>query len=138
MKEAFKLLAGTLLGLAAMAALSFVIWGWQYGTAELRGKVGAELKIESADSRIANYEHFYDLCAAVQGYEQALIAQTSALAAGVDPDRTYANIAGVTAQRARAVAQYNADANKAYTKARFLGDTLPRSLDVNVETTQCN
>lgn len=138
MKQALKVSAGVLLALAAMAALSFALWGWLYGTAEIRGKVGAELKIESADNRISSYEHFYDLCAAVQGYEQALVAQAAAVTAGANPERAAANIAGISAQRARAIAQYNADANKSYTKARFLGDTLPRRLDLNLENTQCN
>lgn len=138
MRDAMKNTGAMLLGLALLAALSFLLWGWLYSTAGVRGAVQAELKIESGDNRISSYEHFYDLCAAVQGYEQALIAQRAALAAGSDTNRTNANIAGITAQRARAIAQYNADANKSYTKARFLGDTLPRRLDVNLETTQCN
>lgn len=138
MKEGLKLAGWGLLALVGMAAISLLLWGWVYSTAEIRGKVGAEVKIESADNRISSYEHFFDLCAAVQGYEQALLAQTSAFSAGANPERTYANIAGIRAQRARAIAQYNADANKSYTKARFLGDELPRRLEINQENTQCN
>jgi hypothetical protein len=138
MKDAKRTGLTVIVGVLALLIFTLGSWVWLYGTAEIRGRVGAEVKLESADSRIANYDHFYDLCAAVQGYEHALLSQRSALAAGISADRAYTNMAGITAQRARAIAQYNADANKSYTKARFLGDTLPRRLDVNLENTQCN
>lgn len=138
MKAAIKTTAAIVLALLVLTLLSLVGLAWVYSTAEIRGKVGAEVKIESADSRIANYDHFFDLCAAVQGYEQASAGQRAQIAAGVEVSRAYTNLTGIQAQRARAIAQYNADANKAYTKARFLGDGLPRRLDVNLENTQCN
>ena len=138
MKQAIRTAAGLLLAMLALAAMSLAGWAWMYSTAEIRGKAGAEVKIESADSRIANYDHFFDLCAAVQGYEQAAAGQRAQIAAGVEVNRAYTNLTGIQAQRSRAIAQYNADANKSYTKARFLGDTLPRRLDVNLENTQCN
>ncbi len=138
MTDAAKAIGMLLVALLVGAGLALANWGWKTHTAEIRGKANAEVQIESADSRISNYEHFFDLCAAVQGYEQAAAGQRAQIAAGVEVSRAYTNLTGIQAQRSRAIAQYNADANKSYTKARFLGDTLPRRLDVNLENTQCN
>lgn len=127
---------------AALALMALLIAGtlaYRYYTAEVRGVVSAEEQIESAGSRITNYEHFYDLCAAVQGHEDALDAQHRAIesAGGDEAERIRANIAGLEAQRNRAIRRYNADARKAYTRARFLGEDLPRELDTDQEHTQC-
>lgn len=124
----------------AVPVLSGLGWAWKYYTAEVRGVSEAERRIESADSRIGNYEHFYDLCAFVQSQEVSLSSQRSLLESSEDAKertRVRSNIAGLEAQRARAINQYNADANKSYTRARFLGEDLPRKLDANVEATSC-
>ncbi|MAX33709.1 MAG: hypothetical protein CME72_11675 [Halomonadaceae bacterium] len=128
--------------IGAIALLLLVIaggWAFRYFTAETRGIVNAEEQIESAGSRITNYEHFYDLCAAVQGHEDALAAQRHALAnaEGDEAERIRANVAGLEAQRNRAIRRYNADARKAYTRARFLGEDLPREISTQEDRTQC-
>ncbi|WP_288365589.1 hypothetical protein [uncultured Marinobacter sp.] len=125
--------------IVALMLLSFLGWGWMYLTAEIKGRAEAERQIESAPSRIANYEHFYDLCATIQGNEAALAAQRAAMAtAPADEQARYrANIAGIHAQRQRNIARYNQDASKSYTRARFLGEDLPRRLDPNQEYTVC-
>lgn len=135
----WKIIGATFAAALVVMVLAAGGWAWRYFTAETRGVVDAEVQIESAPSRIGNYEHFYDLCAAVQGHEDALAAQRQALegAEGKEAERIRANVAGLSAQRDRAIRRYNADANKAYTRARFLGDDLPRQLDTNVETTVC-
>lgn len=133
--------AGFLLLIAVCALLALGGWAWMYITAEPKGIAEAERQIESAPSRIANYEHFYDLCAEVQGLEASLSAQRVALEATgseSERERLRSNIAGLTAQRARTIARYNADARKSYTRARFLGQDLPRSLDLNQEKTTCD
>lgn len=144
MKDFFKnvgaLLATVIILAGLMMAAAIGSWTWRYFTAETRGVVDAEEQIESAASRITNYEHFYDLCGLVQSREDALHAQRAQLAETNDPDeqaRIRTNIAGLEAQRSRAIRRYNADADKAYTRARFLGDDLPRELNINRETTQC-
>lgn len=128
----------TLAGLMLLAAIG---WGWRYVTAPVRGIVGAEEQIESAASRITNYEHFFDLCASVQGHEAAIRAAEAQLdtlqtgdASRSEVERVIAVLAGTRAQRERAIARYNADASKSYTRARFLASDLPYRLDARGET----
>jgi len=136
MKNNLLLIVGFIL---ALMLLSLLGWGWMYLTAEFKGRAEAERQIESAGSRIANYEHFYDLCATIQGNEASLAAQRAAMAgAPADEQARYrANIAGIEAQRRRNIARYNQDANKSYTRARFLGEDLPRRINANQENTVC-
>lgn len=107
---------------------------WTFGvlTADVKGRGEARKQLRSADYRIQAYDHFYNLCAAVQASEAALDAQLAELAStpqgSDDRERILANIAGVTAERARAIRQYNADARKGYTLARFRASDLPFQL----------
>lgn len=141
MKQDVKMATGWLVwALLAVGVVSAIAWGWRYYTAEVRGVANAEVSIESANSRIANYDHFFDLCASVQGYEGAIGVQKALLPnlTGKDKERTGVVIASMEAQRARAIAQYNADARKSYTKARFLASELPHQLNLSAESTTCN
>lgn len=118
------LIAGVLLTLAGYA--------WQYIMAPVAGRANAEWKIESADSRIANYNKYFDQCAAIQGYESSIEVQQAALTAATDASdksRIQTVIAGIKAQRSRAIAQYNADVRKVYTEARFKDSSLPSQID---------
>ena len=135
-----KALTALVAAVAILAAICAAGWAWKYFTAAPRGMANAEQQIESAPSRITNYNHYFDLCASIQGYNGQLDAQQDQLDASESADdrsRIRANIAGLKGQRARAVAQYNADARKAYTKARFLGDSLPKHINRNPENLTC-
>lgn len=124
-----KILAFALLALAVVTVGGYA---WKYYMAPVAGKANAEWKIESADSRIAGYEKFFDQCAAIQGYESAIAVQQDALLAATDPadkSRLQTVIAGIKAQRSRAIAQYNADARKTYTTGRFKDAGLPQQID---------
>lgn len=135
-----KILGAVLATIVLVLFVAAGIWGIRYYTAETRGVITAEEQIESAGSRITSYEHFYDLCATVQTREDALGAQEAQLEGAESQDerqRIRANIAGLQAQRNRAIHQYNADARKSYTQARFLGDDLPRKLSADQEVTSC-
>lgn len=145
MSDTLKGLGTGLLVLAAIAATGVAIdlgttW-YKAKTAAFHGKANAEVQIESAPSRIANYNSFYDQCAAIQGYESAIKVQESAITLGMPADdrsRTMTVIAGIQAQRGRAIAQYNADARKQYTAARFKASDLPFQLNDSVNgATQC-
>lgn len=110
-------------------------YGYKYVMAPVAGKANAEWKIESADSRIAGYEKFFDQCAAIQGYESAIQVQQDGLLAATTPEdksRIQTVIAGIKAQRSRAIAQYNADARKTYTSGRFKDAGLPQQIDDSV------
>ncbi len=113
--------------LVAMVALAFVGWGWRWFAAPIEGKVGARETIQSGASRIANYEHFFNLCAAIQGNEAQLDALDDEAKATPPSEmsRVRANITGVRAARAGAIAQYNADARKSYTQGQFRDSDLP-------------
>jgi len=102
-------------------------------TANIVGRGEAHIRIQSADFRIPAYNHFFDLCAAIQADEASLDAQSdelSALTQGTrDYNRVLTNIAGIVADRQRAIAQYNADARKDYTIGQFRDSNLPYQLD---------
>lgn len=140
MKDSLKIV-----GIVSVVLLLFGLvvtgyYGISYLTASIRGRVNAENQIESAPSRITSYNHFYDLCASIQSYEGALKAQKEQLKESTSEDdksRIRANIAGLKGQRYRAIAKYNADAEKAYTIARFLGNKLPKHINPNQENISC-
>lgn len=115
-------------------------WAWRYYTAEVRGVVGQEERVQSALHRMGAYEHFYDLCASVQGHEATLTAarkQLGETAEEAERQRIRANIAGIESQRARSIARYNADARKDHTVGQFRDAELPYSLKPEAEKTSC-
>lgn len=127
-----------LYGLAAFVSvwlLGAAIWGidygWRWATAGPVGQLEAREEILSGATRITAYNHFFDLCASVQANEAALAASIDELSATTRPEdqeRIRTNITGLTAQRARAIAQYNADARKSYTIGQFRSLSLPYEL----------
>lgn len=125
--------------IAFLALASLGGYAWMHFIAPIKGKAEAEMQIESKESRIGNYEHFFDLCAVIQGNEATLAAQQAALAtaSGDEAQRYRANVAAISSQRQRNIARYNADARKAYTRARFLGESLPKRINPSNESTQC-
>ena len=129
--------AGKWLAFILLAIVVMTVGGYafKYYMAPVAGKANAEWKIESADSRVGNYEKYFDQCAAIQGYESAIEVQQEALknaTAPEDKSRLQTVIAGIKAQRSRAVAQYNADVRKAYTSGRFKDASLPQQIDDSI------
>lgn len=125
---------GLIIGLAVLVGGG---WAIRYYTAEVRGVVGAEEQIQSAPSRIANYNYFFDLCAAIQGHEASLGAQARQLdqvTTERERNRILANIAGLEGQRARSIARYNQDARKEYTRGQFRDSQLPYQLSEGADT----
>lgn len=141
------LLKGVLSGAAVLvvivsagAALDLGGRWYKSTTATFAGKADAERYIESGPVRIDAYNRFYDACAAIEGYEAAISAQTAALPGLTleDASRTRAIITSITAQRSRAIAQYNADARKTDTLASFMASDLPYQIpDVKGGSTKC-
>jgi len=128
------------IGLFALGVVvTLMAWGFGWVFAPAKGKLEARQQINSGSFRIASYDHFFDLCAAVQSDEARLAAQKVELrtATGDDRQRIEANIAGITADRADAVNQYNADAAKSYTEGQFRSSHLPYQLDTQEEHTTC-
>lgn len=140
MKFGFQLFIGLIGLLLLLAVLAGINWGWRYFTADVRGIVGAEEQRKAANFRLQAYNRFFDMCAAIQGHEATLKAQRTALDMATSPgekERLRANIAGITAQRARTIARYNADAAKSYTLAQFKANSLPYRIKPNQENTIC-
>lgn len=133
------------IGVLTVGVAVALIFGltWMRGaTASFFGQADAEVQLESANSRIARYEHFFDLCGAIEGYEDQIAILTTQLATTDESDtkemnRLRSTIAGLEGQRARAIRQYNADAQKDYTAARFRASKLPYQLNVD-GVTRCD
>lgn len=125
--------------LAVAGLIAGIFFGVRWLTAPAKGKLQAREQINSGSYRIAAYDHFFDLCASVQGLEGQLAAQESALdgSTGDDRERIRANIAGIRGERAQAIADYNADASKDYTLAKFKSSKLPWRLSSEEEKTVC-
>lgn len=137
----------TKIALSVLAAIALVVvfsaagWAWLYYTAEVRGVVSAEEQIESAPSRISNYNHFFELCASVQRKESKIASQRSLLETATSDEeraRIRRNVAALEGARAGDIHRYNADAAKQYTAARFRASSLPARLDADAESTTCS
>ncbi|OCP21988.1 MULTISPECIES: hypothetical protein [unclassified Ensifer] len=126
-----KIIGFSLAGLAGLATLSLATGAFQYVTAPFFGRVQAERQIESGASRTALYNEFFDLCAGVQAIEGQIDAQT-----GVQSANTQINLAGLQSRRSQVIAQYNANASKSYTSARFHDAKLPYQLVAGTYTGQ--
>lgn len=128
-----------------IAAASMWIFGWgffQRETADFRGETDQVEQISGdADYRIAAYERFFDLCAAVQTKESEIEAAQTELDS-TDPSdyrkqQLNANITAATSARAELINEYNADAAKEDTAANFRASGLPHQLDIEQEHTEC-
>lgn len=138
------------IGGAALALVVAMVIGamWIFGfglfqraTADFRGETAAlEEILADPDRRITAYEHFFDLCASVQGHEDTIRALQSELDSGVSDSRAE-QIRGVItvnqAQRDGKIRQYNSDASMEYTVGQFRDAKLPHQLDVTKEETTC-
>jgi hypothetical protein len=121
------------------------LWEAHVALSDHIGKGNAEIQINSAGSRIVNYDHYFNLCASVQNAEASIDAQTDLLKTTTNADdqgRINANIAALQTVRATGVNQYNADSAKEYTEARFKASNLPYRLDTTPykaggQKTQC-
>lgn len=134
-----KIFFGVLAGIIFLLTLTAGGWAWKYYTAEIRGRVDAEQRIESGANRIQQYNKFFNMCNNVKSIKTALDSQRSLLDNAEDSkerSRIRSNIAGMEAQLARYVNQYNSEASQSYTAARFLASELPYQLNIDGET-QC-
>lgn len=124
---------------AAMAVFGF---GWfQRGTADFRGETAAlEDILADPNRRISAYEHFFNLCASIQGHEDTIRALEAELETGPSGSRVEQIQGAITANRAQRdgkIRQYNSDASMSYTVGQFRDANLPNQLDINTEETVC-
>lgn len=125
--------------LAAMAVFGFGLF--QRGTADFRGGTKAIEKTKgSGDFRIAAYDHFFNLCAAVQSDEASIDSLKEELNTNPSDGRkeqVQASMTALRSSRAEKINQYNADAHKDFTVGQFRDSQLPFTLDRNSEATTC-
>lgn len=102
-------------------------------TADFRGHVNTvEQTKANAAFRIANYNHYFDLCQEVQTWKGTLeIEQTSPT-----PDQDVMKMA--RRMILDGVNQYNADARKEYTSAIMLDSSLPYQISTEGYTSCTN
>lgn len=130
--------------------LALVVWGimaafgiglYSKATAEVRGQTSQrELTQANGQYRIAKYNYFYDMCAAVQSREGEIRNIQAELDTATDPGRKLQLQSAITAQRnsrTELITQYNAEASKTDTAAKFKASDLPYSLNDAQETTTC-
>lgn len=125
---------GILVGILVLVLLAFGIWGWRYFTAPIRGEVQKQETVNSGDYRIYSYDHFFNLHASIQAYEDQIRNQRQLLETLEDPQeqaRYRQNINALMNQRAKAVRQYNADVQKEGTRGQFKADSLPESISID-------
>jgi len=129
-----------IVGLLVLVLMSGAGLAWRYFTAPVKGIVDAEEQINQGSNRIQKYNHFFDLCSTIQSDKMTLETQRSLLeSAEGDKERARvrANIAGIEAQMNRNANQYNVDARKEYTAARFKSSDLPYQIDTTQEYISC-
>lgn len=138
-------IGGAALALVLVIAIG-TMWvfgfGWfQRSTADFRGETAAlEDILADPDRRISAYEHFFDLCASIQGHEDTNRALRTELEG--DPSESRAEqiqgaITANQAQRDGKIRQYNVDAAASYTVGQFRDANLPDQLSIETEETTC-
>lgn len=135
-----KIGGAIVVGLLVVVLLSGAGLAWRYFTAPIKGVVDAEEQINQGSNRIQKYNHFFDLCSTIQSDKMALATQRSLLDSAEgskERERIRANIAGIQAQMNRNANQYNVDARKEYTSARFKSNDLPYQIDTTQEYISC-
>lgn len=143
-------LGGKAIGLAIGAIAVVIIiglvgvygFGWfQRSTADFRGGTAALEQIQAdPNSRISAYEHFFNLCASIQGHEETIKALEAELEQGVSESRKEQIQGAITAnqsQRNGKIREYNLDAQRDYTIGQFRDADLPHELDIEAEETTC-
>jgi uncharacterized membrane protein YhiD involved in acid resistance len=144
-KAGFGLVAAAVVAavvIIAVMCIGIFGFGWfQRSTADFRGET-AQIERVKADPnyRIAAYEHFYDLCAAVKKDEARIISLNEELTTDPPSARVTqinASLTTIRLSRDSKIEQYNADARKEDTQANFLASDLPFELDPNRTETSC-
>lgn len=127
-------------GVAALVVVlifaSFAFGFWSKTTAEERGSTDQrEQTIANGTYRIANYDRFFNQCAAVEAKEAQITRARRDLPPNPDViDRD--NLSALENSRSELITQYNADSSKEDTAAAFKSSRLPYKLDEN-GVTQC-
>lgn len=125
----------TLIILAAIVLICAIVggvWGFRYLFAETGGKITAQEEIQSAEFRIFSYDHFFNLCAEIQSQQALYDSQYELLQLreqGTDTyDKQLTVLSVIKPHIASLIYQYNADADKEYTRGQFRASCLPERI----------
>lgn len=118
----------------------FLVWGASVILAPLFGSGNAYKKTESADYRISNYELFKDDCNNILAIEGKIVLAQNVLdsdtKSGVDSftlRQSKLNLLALQNGRIELIAEYNANASKNKTRAKFKDAGLPDYINPNGE-----
>jgi len=124
-----------LVGVVSVAII-FIIGGFTLGlrtmTAGLVGRAESHIEIQSKQTRIPAYNHFFNLCASVQQAEDridVLEAELPLIEGTSARNRAIKNISANYAVRQEGIRQYNADSAKDWTIGQFKSSKLAWDLD---------
>lgn len=117
-------------GLAIVVFLAIISW-----------PLGLFQRTANPDRVVGSYEQFFNRCASVQSLETQRDELEAQLEATDEDDesevrRLRSALTGVKSQRARAINNYNADAEN-LTRQWFRSEKLPARLDEGTEHTTC-
>jgi len=117
-------------------ALSAGVWAFRYYTADVRGQVEMQEEVMSGEFRQMSYEHFYNLYANIQAFEDQIRNQRSLMESLEDEEelkRYRQNVNALMNQRASVVREYNADVRMEGTRGQFLANDLPEEISIDFE-----
>lgn len=120
--------------IALVVLIIFGSWAFRYYTADIRGQVEMQEEVMSGEFRMMSYNHFYNLYAEIQAYENQIENQKD-LMEGTEGDelkRYKRNLLGLKNQRASAVQKYNADVRKEGTRGQFVANDLPKKISIEM------
>jgi predicted Zn-dependent peptidase len=134
--------AGVIIALILVATMWVFGWGFfSRATADFRGETGVIERVHAdPDYRIANYDWFFNQCAAVQNQEGLIVQLEAELTDDLTASRESqikATLTAVRSNRTTLINNYNSRANREDTAANFLASNLPDQLDPNEEETTC-
>jgi hypothetical protein len=134
-----RIIGYTLLGVLLVGFIAAGVFALRVLLADVIGAGQAEITTSRGDYRIASYDHFTDLCAAVQAKEDQIAVMRAELrhAHGFRRSQLLTNITALRTSRAELIREYNGDATKDFTRGQFRDSDLPYQLDVDDEDTTC-
>lgn len=134
---AIAIIAAIVIG--AMAVFGFGLF--ERSTAGFRGGTEVINKTKGSGAyRIAHYNHFFELCAAVQSDEatiEALEREEKKDLSASRREQVQASITANEANRAEDINQYNVEAREGATAGQFKASNLPYELNAKERPTKC-
>lgn len=124
-------------GILALALLVGGVFAIRWVMAPANGALEQREKtIGNGNYRIAQYDHFFNLCGSIQASEDKIKnTEETEPNDGMSENQKAAILLALKNTRASLIREYNADASKADTAAHFKSSSLPYQIDVNGETT---